>query len=218
VGLGVPEAMNFLEVANIARNGRSLFFADVDGDVEMGRAPIQFTLAPDAVAGYWIAEIKGQHTTALPTFAIGAADRDWRHAVDYYLSQHPESTRSPDTPSWLSEAGAIYAVYGGGLGGIYLNLPGVGKDTKGFAAGGDGCNLATLQSNGFTCLLDRMFDEAQSMGTNVIYLSDYWEPVFTPDCYLPRRIFFLLLQRRLLHSGRSRRNAGADKGDREGAY
>jgi hypothetical protein len=191
LGLGVPEAMNFMEVANIARNGRSLFFADVSGDVERGRAPIQFTLAPGAVAGFWVAEIKGQHSTALPTFAIGVADRDWRHAVDYYLSQHAESNRSPDTPSWLSEAGAVYAVSGGGSGGIYLNLPGVGTDTKLYASGGGfGCSAATLQSNGFTCLLDRMLDEAQSLGTNVIYLNDYWEPVSAPILTCPSVSFF----------------------------
>lgn len=190
LGLGVPEAMNFMEVANIARNGRSLFFADVSGDVERGRAPIQFTLAPDAVAGFWVAEIKGRHSTALPTFAIGVADRDWRHAVDYYLSQHPESNRSPDTPSWLSEAGAIYTVSGGGSGGIYLNLPGR-IDAKLYASGGGfGCSAATLQSNGFTCLLDRMFNEAQSMGTNVIYLNDYWESVSHPIVTCPGEPIF----------------------------
>jgi len=182
LGLGLPEAMNFLEVANIARNGRSLFFADVNGDVESGRAPIQFTLAPNAVSGFWVAEIKGQHSVALPTFAVGVADRDWRHAVDYYLSQHRASARSPDTPAWLRESGAIYTPFGGGSGGIYLSLPGGGTSTKLYASGGGfGCNGdVELKSNGFTCLLRRMFEEAQALGTNVIYLNDYWEAVSPP--------------------------------------
>ena len=191
LGLGVPEAMNFLEVANIARNGRSLFFADVSGDVERGHAPIQFTLAPNAVSGFWVAEIKGQHSTALPTFAIGVADRDWRHAVDYYLSQHAASSRSPDTPSWLREAGAIYTPFGGGSGGIYLNLPGGGASTTYYASGGGfGCSDVGLNINGFSCLLDRMFNEAQALGTNVIYLNDYWEPVSAPIVTCPGVDFF----------------------------
>jgi hypothetical protein len=99
-GFGLPEAMNFQEVANISRGQRSLFFADLGGNVERGQAPIQFTVSPDEVDGFWVSEIKGGHSAGL-SFAIGAGDRDWRRAIDYFLSQHSESSRVPDTPAWL---------------------------------------------------------------------------------------------------------------------
>jgi hypothetical protein len=178
---GLPEAMNFLDVVNISRGQRSLFFADLSGNVERGQAPIQFTVSPDEVDGFWVSEIKGGHTAGL-SFAIGAGDRDWRHAIDYFLSQHSESSRAPDTPAWLREAGAIYAAAGGGLGGIYLNLPGVGTPAIAYASGGDiACRIADLAKLGFSCILGRMRREGLALGTKVLYLVDYWEPVSPPS-------------------------------------
>ena len=90
--------------------------------------------------------------------AFVCGDRDWRRAVDYYLSQHSATSGGPDTPAWLRESGAIYAAVGGGLGGIYLYLPGVGTATTDYASGGGaGCNSAAdLKKSGFTCVLGRM--------------------------------------------------------------
>jgi hypothetical protein len=119
--IGLPEAMNSLEVANIARNGRSLFFADLNGSVEAGRASIQFTLGPNELDGFWVTQIKGQQQVSLPAFAIGVADGDFRRSIDFYLAHHSSDLRTPDTPAWLREAGAIYAPTGGGYGGIFLN-------------------------------------------------------------------------------------------------
>ena len=179
--IGLPEAMNALEVVNVARDGRSLFFVDLTGDVERGRAPIQFTLGPDEIDGFWVASLKGEHQISLPTFGIGVGDGDFRRAVDVYMSRNPSARGSVDTPSWLREAGAIYTSYGGGAGGIYLELPGQGRDlVNGYtvpAASSPRCH--DVGAN-FQCTLRRMIDEANALGTNVIYLYDYWQAVDRP--------------------------------------
>jgi hypothetical protein len=177
---GLPEAMNSLEVANVSdpNVARSLFFADLGGNVEGGSAPTQFTLGPDAIAGFWVAQIKGQQQLALPAFGMGVADRDFRRSVDLYVSRHATQRAKVNTPTWLSEAGAIYTFSGGGSGGIYLALPfGGGLDS--YVAQSDP-PCPDIKHMGFQCALQRMQQEAQALGTNVIYLNDYWEAVSPP--------------------------------------
>jgi hypothetical protein len=183
--IGLPQAMNAMEVLNIARKERSLFVADLRGDVEHGRAPIQLTLAPDEVAGFWVAPLRGQSAISLPSFAIGVGGADWRRAVDLYVNRHASEWSSPTIPTWLREAGALYTYGGGGSGGIYLALPNGGTSLKSYADAADPNDCPKDDRNQpvkgtFRCALKRMLREARGLGTNVIYLNDYWQAVSSP--------------------------------------
>jgi hypothetical protein len=176
-GLGLPHGLNFMEVASIyePEGGGGLFFADLDG----GTAPLQFLLSSDQVVGTWIADLELGEEAKLPRLAIGVYhEGDWHKAVDYYVSHHRENWRFPETPAWLKEAGALYACSGEGGGGIFQVHPTVTlKDRIG-------------SFNNLTQLLD----EAKQLGTNVIYLYDYWEgaeegpwpPYWNKGDYIPR--------------------------------
>ncbi len=156
-GTGLPQGMNSLEVANVTDPSvvRSLFFADLGGNVEGGSAPTQFTLGPDAIAGFWVAQIKGQQQLATPVFGIGVADQDFRHSVDLYVSRHAAQWAKVDTPTWLSEAGAIYTFSGGGAGGIYLALPHA-PELASYSAQTDPGLCPGISQMSFQCALRRM--------------------------------------------------------------
>jgi hypothetical protein len=184
---GLPEAMNSLEVTNVSDPsvGRSLFFVDLVGNVEGGSAPTQFTLGPDAIVGFWVTQIKGQKQLALPAFGIGVADRDFRPSVDSYVSRHAAQWANVNTPTWLSEAGAIYTFSGGGAGGIYLALPPAPKEVIPLTSYAAQTPCRDIETMGFQCVLQRMLQEAHAVGTNVIYLYDYWEAVSSPILTCP---------------------------------
>ena len=125
--VGLPTAMNSMEVASVydAEGGGGVFFADIDGDIDNGVAPIQLTLSDIEVAGFWIANLAPGASVLTPRLAIGVhSDGDWHAAVDYYLSKHRPRWRFPNVPSWFRDQGAMYAVPAfGARGGIYLALP-----------------------------------------------------------------------------------------------
>ncbi|NGZ07845.1 MAG: hypothetical protein CV088_00435 [Nitrospira sp. LK70] len=195
---GLPQGMNSLEVASVTRGRSTLFFVDLSGNLEAGRAPIQMTLSSIELAGFWEARIHGGHKINLPEFAIGVApDDSWREAVNYYVNHHRSEWRFPDTPAWLREAGAIYTFAGGGAGGIYLepklnigapsnseqprhvhpSCPGPSNILVGNL--GDYATWFGPQ-NTFQYLLPYMLAEARGLGTDVVYLWDYWD--FTGTC------------------------------------
>src|SRR5262249_5491100 len=63
----------------------------------------------------------------------------------------------------------------GGAGGIYLDLP-YRTAMEAYAAGKEG-GCSNLRREGFRCVLTRMLNEAKALGTNVLYLHDYWDDV-----------------------------------------
>jgi hypothetical protein len=120
---GLPTAMNTMEVASVYdRDGGGVFFADTDGDLNRGVAPLQFNLSAGEVVAFWIAHIPPGGQVRTPTLGIGVhPSGDWRQAVDFYLRANASRLQSfPDTPAWFREAGAIYTFAGGGAGSIYL--------------------------------------------------------------------------------------------------
>ena len=159
--------------------GGGLFFADVEGDLDRDIAPLQFTLSNDRVSGYRVTELPPGGTAAIPTFAIGVHDTgDWHQAVDYYLKKHRSHWRFPEIPAWFRDQGAMYSL-GEGSGGIYQAFPTLSLKTR----------IGSFQN------LPKLLEEADSLGTNVVYLNDYWEgaseggrPAYwNKGDYLPRR-------------------------------
>ncbi len=160
--IGLPTAMNFMELASVydPRTGGGLFFADTQGRPETDLAPLQFHLQSDAVSGHWRTTLNPNEEKSLPAFAIGVhVDGDWRHAVDYYLEQHRPHWRFPGIPAWFRDQGAIYSFSGAGAGSIYMEYPQQDLKTR-IASFGE---------------IPKLLQEAQSLGTNIVYLWDYWQ-------------------------------------------
>jgi Tachylectin/Domain of unknown function (DUF6259) len=191
VDIGLPIPRNHMELASIydAATGGGVFFCDVDGDLDNGIAPLQFMLDSSNVLGFWIGNVPANGTLKLPRLAIGVhSDGDWRRAVDYYTKVHRPRWAFPTTPEWLRAAPAIYTPGGGGAGGIYLSLP---PRNLGPWNGEIYC-IGNFQD------LPKLLGEAQSLGTNVLYLVDYWDlplecqqqppapPYFNKGDYEPR--------------------------------
>jgi hypothetical protein len=173
LGLGLPTAINVMQVADVydASGGGGLFFADLDGDSDRGVAPLNFVASKTEIDGFWTGWLKPGARVGLPRLAIGVHHSgDWHQAVDYYVKAHQDKWTAADTPSWLRDAGAIYSPTAGGSGGIYLYQQ----------------PQATLPSR-ITDFdqLPNLLHEAESLGTNVLYLNDYWEGVANPQGFPP---------------------------------
>ncbi len=156
------DAMNSMEVASIydAAGTGGLFFADVDADLDNDIAPLQFNLSALGVSGYWLTDLEPGQTIGAPPFAIGVhSNGDWHAAVDYYVKQHRPRWKFAAAPAWFRDPGAIYGFSGGGAGGIYLMYP--GEDLK--------QHIDSFRQ------LPKLLDQAQRLGTNVVYIWDFWE-------------------------------------------
>jgi hypothetical protein len=188
--VGLPNSHNNMELASIfdSSAGGGVFFCDMDGELDNGIAPLQFTLDPTAVLGFWIATLPAnsqQNPVKLPRLAIGVhSDGDWHRAVDFYTSVHRPHWAFPSTPAWLQDAGAIYTPNGGGAGGIYLSLPPAPLSY-----------IEDLQHGRIQSFaeLPALLEEAKALGTNILYLTDYWEGAhdgmaayFNKGDYIPR--------------------------------
>jgi hypothetical protein len=103
INKGLPDAMNTMEVASVYDrvDGGSVFFADTDGDLNRGGAPLQFNLSAREVVAFWIAFIPPGGQVRSPTLGIGVSPSgDWRPGVDFYLRANASRLRSfPDTPA-----------------------------------------------------------------------------------------------------------------------
>lgn len=162
INTGLPWAMNVMEVASIYDrvSGSALYLADMDGNSNLGVAPLQFVISKTELAAFYTAQMQPSEPLLLPRLGIGVSSTGgWRAGVDFYKSVRTALTYA-DTPTWLREAGALYSPTAGGAGAIYLyQQPKTRIDNR---------------ITNFTQLPD-LLDEAQSLGTNVLYLSDYWE-------------------------------------------
>ena len=172
VDIGLPNSRNNMELASIfdSLTGGGVFFCDMDGELDNGIAPLQFTLDSTAVLGFCIADIPAHSSITLSRLAIGVhSDGDWHKAVDFYTSVHRPRWAFPATPAWLSDAGAVYTAAGGGAGGIYLSLP------PAYLSKPEGENRGSSGRISSFCELPVLLDEANGLGTNILYLVDYWE-------------------------------------------
>jgi hypothetical protein len=175
IDVGLPTSMNAMELASIydPAGGGGLFFADVGGDLEQDVAPIQFTLSAIETTGFWIDTLPAGGTVSLPTLGIGVHhDGDWHHAVDYYV-RNSRAAKEPyvANPPWFREAGAIYVATGAGAGSIYLEPELAGAFLP-----------AHIDSN-FENLIN-LLNEARALGSNVVYLNDWWDGGSIPNPYL----------------------------------
>jgi hypothetical protein len=178
---GLPHSMNSMEVASIydAAGTGGLFFADIEGDLDNDIAPIEFNLSAFGVSGYWVTSLEPHQSQAMPRFAIGVhATGDWHVGVDYYVSKHRPHWNFTGNPAWFRDQGAIYGFSGGGAGAIYLMYP--EEDLK--------QRIDSFRQ------LPKLLTEAQRLGTNIVYIWDYWEGdpqqggrnYFVKGDYLPR--------------------------------
>ncbi|MBZ5607640.1 MAG: DUF6259 domain-containing protein [Acidobacteriia bacterium] len=179
--VGLPRAMNSMELASIYDAGGTggIFFADIDGDLDNGISPIEFNLSAAGVAGYWRTDLEPGQDQKLPRFAIGVqSSGDWHAAVDYYVAKHRPRWKFPPIPAWFRDQGAIYGYSGGGAGAIYLLYP--EEDLR--------QRIDSFRQ------LPKLLTEAQHLGTNIVYIWDYWEGsreqggrnYFVKGDYLPR--------------------------------
>jgi hypothetical protein len=161
--LGLPNAMNIMEVVSIYDpDGGGIFICDGAAGLDRGTSPIQFTLLNDLVSGYWITTLKPGEKASAPNFVIGVHDTgDWHVAVDDYVERHRPNWNFPRVPEWFRDQGAIYSYSGSGGGAIFMDYPVQ--------------SLAKRISSFYE--LPQLLDEAKSLGTNIVYLFDYWEGV-----------------------------------------
>jgi hypothetical protein len=196
---GLPTNLNVLEMAEAydgsSNNGGGLFFTDLDGDYSRNIPPLQFQLTNTGstaspsyqIAGYWTALLKLNQTVTLPRLAIGVhPSGDWHYAVDYYVNKRSQNWSFPDTPSWLRNAGAIYELGVAG-GGSFFNTfpatpiddPDLGIELFACSATVDGRTTGSVPNQrGHRCLLD-VYNDAQKLGSSVIYLTSWWEPPYS---------------------------------------
>ena len=107
----------------------------------------------------------------MPRFQIGVhPSGDWRYAIDFMRRVRPPASVEPPTPAWLREAGAIYASSGGGYGAIYLAPEFAPVDLRDRLA-----ELLAWPGASFRSL-PFLLKQARNLGTDVLYLADYWEP------------------------------------------
>lgn len=129
-----------------------------------GESPLQFNLSATEVLAFWRADLGPGQVIELPRLGIGVHHKgDWRAAVDYYVAGNQWSWRHSAPPTWFREAGGIYSFAGEGSGGIYMDFPNIadGRDLAG--------RIGNFQN------LPQLFEEAQELGTKVVYLWNYWE-------------------------------------------
>lgn len=179
--IGLPTAMNTMEVVSIydRDNNGGIFFADVTGNLE-DTPPVQFVFSENTVSGYWKTDLQPAEERNTPAIAIGVHDEgDWHNSIDYYVSKHKKAWQFPKIPEWFRDAGAIYGFSGGGAGAIYMHFP---------------SRQLPERINSFL-KLPELLEEAQRLGTNVVYLWDYWEgasegtrpPYWNKGDYIPRK-------------------------------
>jgi hypothetical protein len=160
--IGLPNAMNVMELVSVydPERGGGLFVMDANGDIDHGLSPLQMTLTADALSGFWITDLKPLSEQSLPGLLIGVhTTGDWHAAVDCYTRLHRPAWKFPTVPTWFRDQGAMYSYSGAGGGSIYMNYPVQGLDAR----------IGTFHQ------LPKLLDEAQSLGTNIVYIFDYWK-------------------------------------------
>lgn len=159
---GLPTCVNAMEVLSVYNDQGlgGLFIADVNGEIGTDVPPVHMLMNRKVLEGHCVAQMAAGGFCQMGTIAIGAIrDNDWHQAVDYYNQQHSDRTYV-EIPTWLRDAGAIYATNNGGVGGNYLLL----KETE-----------TLYQRMGSFENLPKMLNKAEAMGTNVLLMVDWYE-------------------------------------------
>lgn len=160
----MPTGWNVMQVAsiyNVGGNG-GIYFLDRNGAVMSDTPALALYVAGHAVAGRWTKQLEGNTSAVSAVLTTGLIhDDDWHTAVDAYMAyQKDRLTNKDGIPAWLLEAGAVYSSRREGTGGTYQAFPEEGS-------------MLTRISHFDE--MDKMLEEAQSFGTDVILLVDYYE-------------------------------------------
>jgi len=152
----------------VTKNG--LYFVDTTGGYERGKTPLYFASRSQILSASYSAEIKPGEENITPVLAMGFSHgQDWHAGAAYWLSLQPEVTYP--APDWLRYAGAIYANRMDGAGGAYL-----AGEPK-YRASGRILPVVHLEDQLLYDYrkLPTLLKEAQSVGTNILYLVDWYE-------------------------------------------
>jgi hypothetical protein len=177
---GLPTTLNAMEIADVYDGGGSggLFFTDLDGDYGLNIAPLQLNIANTGstvtpvyeIAGYWTAVLKPHQWVSLPRLAVGVHSGDWHQAVDYHVKKRSTGWTFPDTPPWLREAGGIYMLGVAGGGSFFDTFPATPINDAYLGIENFACDSGLPHRR---CLGD-VLQDAQKLGSNVIYLTQWW--------------------------------------------
>jgi len=153
----------------VTKNG--LYFVDTTGGYERGKTPLYFASRSQILSGSYSAELGPGEENITPVLAMGFSHgRDWHAGVEYWLSLQPEVTYP--APDWLRYAGAIYANRLDGAGGAFLAV-----EREYEAANNRILPVVHLEDQLLYDYrnLPKLLEEAKSVGTNVLYLVDWYE-------------------------------------------
>ena len=184
-----PFAMPLMDLLS-ADEDEGVFIAVLDPDVR--RHVLVLTTIGEPPAG--LMDVRRQFELAagerltLPRAAIGVHTGGWHVAVDAYRRWVGDRLDPRDIPRWFREAVALYGVGGIGGGGAYLAYgPGLEGMIKRYRGPLD-TEIASFDE------LPTLLEKARAMGTDVLYLWDYWEgepdsgmpPYWNKGDYVPR--------------------------------
>ncbi len=184
-----PFAMPLMDLLS-SDEDEGLFIAVLDPDVR--RHVLVLTTIGEPPAG--LMEVRRQLELAagerlvLPRVAIGVHMGGWHVAVDAYREWVGDRLDPRDIPRWFREAVALYGVGGIGGGGAYLAY---GPGPQGMVRRYRGPLDTEISSFDE---LPTLLRKARAMGTDVLYLWDYWEgepetgmpPYWNKGDYVPR--------------------------------
>ena len=135
-------------------------------------APIEFSSGGQRVAGYWVTDLGRADLSRFPRSPSAFMTGRLAQGRGLLYRQHRPHWHFAEIPAWFRDQGAIYSHAGDTAGAIYLRMG--KKSTK--ALIGSFENLPVL------------LKEAQSLGSNAIYLWDYWEGAIANEAkgdYIP---------------------------------
>lgn len=138
----------------------------------------EVVVSREALFTYGALDLQAGESRSLQPVRLRIDRGDWRRPVRDYVERHRGEWQTPDTPDWLRHSGAIYCESGSGGGAIYMTA---------------GLPLAKDHYDHFHNM-PQLLDEARQLGTDVIYLFDYWEgldgsehiPYWIKGDYIPR--------------------------------
>lgn len=160
----MPTGWNVMQVAALynAKGEGGIYFFDRNGDVMSDIPALNLYVGGKTVTARWTKQLEGNTSAVSAVLTTGLIhDDDWHTAVDAYMLHQSDSlTNDAGIPAWLLEAGAVYSARREGTGGTYQAFPE---------------NGSMLTRISHYDEMDKLLEEANSFGTDVVLLVDWYE-------------------------------------------